>query len=119
MTPFGYSFGHYCLFSYDVMKVIWAFYASYQYFFKEDEAGGCFFLVYAIILSFSIGIEFLGVMKEKSGLMMTLVWFKILECWIFLFLFTNGLTDLIKLNKFRILIDTEILEKVLLREKVL
>ena len=56
MTPFGYSFGHYCLFSYDVMKVFWAFYASYQYFFMEDDTGGVFFLVYGIILSFTIAI---------------------------------------------------------------
>jgi len=120
ITPFGYSFGDYCLFSYDVMKVFWAFYASYQYFFMEDDTGGVFFLVYGIILSFTIAIEFLGVMKEKSGLMKALVWFKLLECWIFLFLLITFLIDLIELsNKFRVLMIPEQYEKFSLQKKVL
>ena len=185
MTPFGYSFGHYCLFSYDVMKVFWAFYASYRYFCMEDDTGGVFFLVYGIILSFTIAIgknralkiydqfasrskyqlllgnfwikyypkcaisrnfcdknieykladnvllllikyfdfpliEFLGVMKEKSGLMKALVWFKLLECWIFLFLLITFLIDLIELsNKFRVLMIPEQYEKFSLQKKVL
>ena len=72
-------------------------------------------------------IEFLGVMKEKSGLMKALVWFKLLECCIFLILLVTSLIELIIVsNQFRILLipeeylkNPDLFEEVLHKKKVL